>query len=232
MSVVISCPSTAAPPRGLLADEDVLADLWAWHHHGLRAALVTLVGIEGAAPRPLGAQMAIAEDGRYVGYLSGGCLEQAIVLEAQDVIRSGSNRLVRYGKGSPYFDIRLPCGSGLDMYFDCSLSPELMGVMAVQRAARKGFVLKSTLSGLPSEICTLRKGDSHVSARDGDTFARVFLPDRESRDGDHNQQERGQRRHRVEGDRGAFAEIAVVDESLNRLLEHPPDQHGSAIPRI
>ena len=176
MSVAISCASTALPPRGLLADEDVLADLWTWNHHGLRTALVTLVGIEGAAPRPLGAQMAVAEDGRYVGYVSGGCLEQAIVLEAQDVIRRGRNRLVRYGKGSPYFDIRLPCGSGLDMYFDCSLSPELMGVMAVQRAARKGFVLKSTLTGLASEICTLRKGDSHLSTRNGDTFARVFLP--------------------------------------------------------
>ena len=72
--------------RGLLADEDVLPQLQRWQAEGQRTALVTLVGVEGGAPRQPGAQMAVAEDGRYAGYLSGGCLEQAVALEAQAVI--------------------------------------------------------------------------------------------------------------------------------------------------
>lgn len=177
MSAPIHCPPFVAPRAGLLAEEDVLPQLWTWHREGLRIALVTLVGIDGAAPRPLGAQMVVTEDGRHFGYLSGGCLEQAIVLEAQDVIRAGRNRMVRYGQGSRYIDIKLPCGSGLDIYFDCTLSSEQMGAMAVYGAARKAFVLRSTLTGASSQVVLLARDDeSRASARVGDAFSRVFLP--------------------------------------------------------
>ena len=83
---------------------------------GERCALVTLVGVNGNAPRAEGAQMAVCESGRWAGYISGGCLEQAIALEAVDAIKAGKPKLLRYGKGSPYLDIRLPCGSGLDVF--------------------------------------------------------------------------------------------------------------------
>ena len=62
--------------------------------------------------------MAIAEDGSASGHISGGCLESALIAEAQIAMRDHANRLVRYGKGSKYIDIELPCGSGLDIYFE------------------------------------------------------------------------------------------------------------------
>jgi xanthine dehydrogenase accessory factor len=46
---------------------------------GQKMALVTLVGIEGSSPRAVGAQMAVSETGDWIGYLSGGCLERAVV---------------------------------------------------------------------------------------------------------------------------------------------------------
>ena len=52
---------------GLLADEDVLPQIQSWLAEGRRTALVTLVGVEGGAPRQPGAQMAVADDGRYAG---------------------------------------------------------------------------------------------------------------------------------------------------------------------
>lgn len=82
---------------------------------GMEAALVTLVAIDGGAARPLGAQMAVREDGLYCGYVSGGCVESAAAFEALAVIASGQDRRVRYGKGSPWFDIVLPCGGGIDL---------------------------------------------------------------------------------------------------------------------
>lgn len=88
---------------------------------GDRIALVTLVKIEGSSPRPLGAQMAVAESGDWVGYLSGGCIEQAVAGEAIDAIRKGENRQIRYGQGSKYIDIVLPCGSAIELFFDVNV---------------------------------------------------------------------------------------------------------------
>lgn len=82
---------------------------------GREAALVTLVEIRGGAARPLGAQMVVREDGLYCGFVSGGCVEAAAALEAVAVIASGHDRTVRYGQGSPWFDIVLPCGGGITL---------------------------------------------------------------------------------------------------------------------
>ncbi len=61
--------------------------------------------------------MAVASDGEYIGSLSGGCIEAAVAEEALDALASGSARLVRFGAGSPYIDIRLPCGGSIDLLF-------------------------------------------------------------------------------------------------------------------
>lgn len=82
---------------------------------GQRCALVTLVEIIDGASRALGAHMAVAEDGRYCGFVSGGCVEAAVAREALEAISEGSDRICRLGKGSRFFDIVLPCGGGLSL---------------------------------------------------------------------------------------------------------------------
>ncbi|CCJ80557.1 Hypothetical protein YagQ [Cronobacter dublinensis 1210] len=82
---------------------------------GMAAALVTLVEIRGGASRALGAHMAVREDGAYCGFVSGGCVESAAAYEALEAIACGEDRLVKYGEGSPYFDIVLPCGGGITL---------------------------------------------------------------------------------------------------------------------
>ncbi|WP_353227882.1 XdhC family protein [Novosphingobium sp.] len=84
---------------------------------GVPGVLVTLTGIEGSSSRAIGTQMAVLADGRQVGSFSGGCVERAIAAEALDVLAQGQPRMVRYGVGSPYFDVRLPCGGGIDLLF-------------------------------------------------------------------------------------------------------------------
>ncbi len=64
-----------------------------------------------------GTLMGVAEDGSFAGSLSGGCIENAVVSEALDALKSGQPRVVRFGTGSPYLDIKLPCGGGLDIHF-------------------------------------------------------------------------------------------------------------------
>ena len=176
-TVRVSEVLTRAP---LLAPDDVLSALAAWQREGRGTCLVTVVGIEGAGPRPVGAQMAVDETGRYFGYLSGGCLEQAVALEAQATIRAGKNRLVRYGKGSPYFDVRLPCGSGLDLYFDQRIDSGVLAEIDAIRARREPAVLRTNLttgkSALEARASGGLGGVLPASRRDGDAFLRTFLP--------------------------------------------------------
>jgi len=82
---------------------------------GQEAALVMLTEIRGGAARSLGAQMVVREDGQYCGFVSGGCVEAAAAFEALEVIATGEDREVRYGQGSPWFDIVLPCGGGITL---------------------------------------------------------------------------------------------------------------------
>lgn len=80
-----------------------------------RCALVTITDVIGGSARAAGSHMAVSETGAYVGSLSGGCVEAAVVGEARRVIATGRAEIVRIGDGSPYFDIRLPCGGGMDL---------------------------------------------------------------------------------------------------------------------
>jgi xanthine dehydrogenase accessory factor len=166
-------PLIRAPHGGLLCDDDVLPALETWSAGQRRVALATLVGIDGSSPRPLGAQMAVSEDGGQTGYLSGGCLEAAIAAEARAAIAEGRNRLLRYGCGSPYVDIRLPCGGGLDIYIDQGLSAGLIEAMTQASAARRPFALKTDLA---AGTTVLEHGGGGRSRRRGDEFWRAYTP--------------------------------------------------------
>ncbi|TNM62336.1 XdhC family protein [Aliirhizobium smilacinae] len=80
---------------------------------GRLVALCTLVEIRGGSSRSLGAHMAVADDGLYCGYVSGGCTEAVVAAEAMQAISKGHDRFVMLGEGSPFFDIVLPCGGGV-----------------------------------------------------------------------------------------------------------------------
>ena len=104
----------------------ILARALRWCEEGEDVALVTLVGIEGSSSRSLGTQMAVTASGRSIGSFSGGCIEGAIVAEAGEALREGQGRQVRFGIGSPFIDVRLPCGGGIDLLFTPRPSPDVL----------------------------------------------------------------------------------------------------------
>ncbi|MCU0947141.1 MAG: XdhC family protein [Porphyrobacter sp.] len=77
-----------------------------------RFAIATLVTVAGSAPREPGAQMLITEDTHW-GFLSGGCIEDDVARHGREAMAQGAPRLLRYGEGSPWIDIKLACGSGI-----------------------------------------------------------------------------------------------------------------------
>lgn len=155
--------------------DDVIPDLASWSSRGERCALVTLVGVDGNAPREAGAQMAVSEEGAWTGYISGGCLEKAIALEAVGAIKAGNPRLLRYGKGSPYLDIRLPCGSGLDVFIQPLPEPLLIEEMNGLQRQRQPFALWIDLATGAAKI-EAAGGTNLLSRHDGRSFVRVYEP--------------------------------------------------------
>ena len=77
--------------------------------------LAVIVAVDGPSYRPVGAMMAIFGTNDCVGSLSSGCVEADLALQAQTALNQGKSVVVRYGKGSPFIDIQLPCGGGLEI---------------------------------------------------------------------------------------------------------------------
>ncbi len=100
---------------------------------------MTLVGIEGNAPYPVGSQMLVTDEGDYLGQITGGCAETAIADQALLLMDRRENTTLRYGLDSPFFDIRLPCGSGIDVYFDTSITLENLSLIAAQLEQRRVY---------------------------------------------------------------------------------------------
>lgn len=102
-------------------------------------ALCTVTAIDGSWSRRLGAQLAVLPDGTTRGSLADGCLERALTAEARSAT---APRLLRYGQGSPFLDIRLPCGSGLEVLVDPAPARSALTAATVALVARRRATLK------------------------------------------------------------------------------------------
>src|SRR5215813_14957847 len=77
--------------------DDVLEQAARWRADGRTVALATVVRTWGSSPRPAGSQLAVNDAGAFVGSVSGGCIEGAVVQTGLEVIASGAPRLLDFG---------------------------------------------------------------------------------------------------------------------------------------
>lgn len=106
-----------------------------------QGALAVLVATQGPAYRSVGSVMAIGADGARVGSLSSGCIEADIAVQAAQARAQGRPRLVRYGAGSPYVDLPLPCGGGMEVLIVPDPDPAPLRAVLSRTAARREAVL-------------------------------------------------------------------------------------------
>lgn len=97
---------------------DVLAQVATYVRTGQNFALVTSVDIRGGSARDVGSLAVVSDKGAMTGYMSNGCIDQDILLQALECLRTGAARLLRYGEGSPFHDLTLPCGGSLTLWID------------------------------------------------------------------------------------------------------------------
>jgi xanthine dehydrogenase accessory factor len=121
---------------------DVFQFLAAAQNSKKQVVLVTICHVTGASTRNPGAHLVVDEDGNFAGSLSGGCIEAAVTAEALDVLKSGVPRFVRYGHGSPYIDIKLPCGGGIDLFFNEVQDTDLGSKILARFDARESLCLR------------------------------------------------------------------------------------------
>src|SRR5437660_3504137 len=97
--------------------KELLPDIERWREAGKKVAVATVVQAYGSAPRRPGAKMAIAEDGEFVGSVSGGCVENDVVEHAKQVIEEDHPRLVPYGISDEMaFNVGLACGGQIEVF--------------------------------------------------------------------------------------------------------------------
>jgi len=76
---------------------EVLDGVEEWLGEGKKVALATLIATERSAPRDPGAVLAVCEDGRVLGSISGGCVEPAVITAGMEVIEDGAPKRMTYG---------------------------------------------------------------------------------------------------------------------------------------
>ncbi len=98
---------------------DPLNQAQAWRKAGKGVALATVVTTWGSAPRPMGSQLAVDEDGNFVGSVSGGCIEGAVVTEGLDAIQDGKPRLLDFGvSDAQAWEVGLACGGKIQIFVE------------------------------------------------------------------------------------------------------------------
>ena len=98
-------------------DLEVLKTCSEWIAAGKQCELVTVIRTWGSSPRPEGATLGICEDGRVVGSVSGGCIEDDLIARARE---SGITRtqpeIVTYGiTADEAHRFGLPCGGTIQL---------------------------------------------------------------------------------------------------------------------
>ena len=99
---------------------------------GRRAAIATVVRIDGSAYRRPGAKFLIEDDGRTIGGVSGGCLEADVREVAQRVIETGTPRLLHYDTGADdrmVWGLGLGCNGSVDIFVQPATEPRTLDVL-------------------------------------------------------------------------------------------------------
>jgi xanthine dehydrogenase accessory factor len=157
-------------------DIEVLRSAEKWRTSGHRVTLGTIVKTWGSAPRPVGAMVALRDDGQVAGSVSGGCVEDDLIEKARaKTLAAERPQLVTYGvTNEEATRWGLPCGGTLQIVFepvsDASGLRTLLETIGKQQLVRRRL-------DLASGSATLEPGSwRDVLEFDGKTLRTVHGP--------------------------------------------------------
>jgi xanthine dehydrogenase accessory factor len=179
-----------------MTDTDTVLDQAAdWLGAGKGVALATVIGTWGSSPRPVGSQLAVDDKGAFVGSVSGGCIEGAVVGEALSTIGDGQIRILDFGvTNEQAWEVGLACGGNIRIFVERAENRAELTRLATEKPlatvtnlsdGNRGFVTPSEISGdlsLDDDIIAkarlaLRDDRSAVhDSGDGELFVHVHNP--------------------------------------------------------
>ncbi|MGS0893268.1 XdhC family protein [Burkholderia stagnalis] len=157
-------------------DQSVLKSALAWLGEGRRVALATIVQTWGAAPRPLGAWVAIRDDGVLVGSVSGGCVEDDLIERVRtDLLAAPLPQSVLYGVSQEEAArFGLPCGGTLRLVIEPHPERPVLRDLLERIAARRLTARVLDMSTGRSVLADARRADA--LAFDGATMRVIHGP--------------------------------------------------------
>jgi len=144
-------------------NQQVLNQLVQWLQEGRRAWLCTIVETFGSSPRPVGSLLACCEDGRYVGSLSGGCVEDNLREALFDgELATAQPALMKYGVSvDDVLKLGLPCGGSLEVLIEPLTQAQLPLFMELAaKVAQRELVCREV--DVATGHCVLLPATSHA----------------------------------------------------------------------
>ena len=100
-------------------NEEILQQAADWRAAGKGVALATVVSTWGSSPRPTGAKLAVEGSGGFIGSVSGGCVEGAVIEEGLHAIADGKPRLLSFGvTNEQAWEVGLACGGKIQVFVE------------------------------------------------------------------------------------------------------------------
>lgn len=161
---------------------EILKTAQEWTKQGRKVALATVSNTWGSAPFPAGSQLAVDDAGHFVGSVSGGCIEGAVILEAQQSISDGKIRTLEFSvTNEDAWEVGLACGGTIQLFVE-PMPSELDAILDA-RAAQQSVALATNISTGTHRLYhasdapeSVRKAmrDDQSRMVDDEQFARVF----------------------------------------------------------
>jgi xanthine/CO dehydrogenase XdhC/CoxF family maturation factor len=100
-------------------NEEILEQAAGWRAAGKGVALATVVNTWGSSPRPAGSKLVVEQGGEFIGSVSGGCVEGAVIEEALGAIADGKPRLLSFGVSNEQaWEVGLACGGKIQVFVE------------------------------------------------------------------------------------------------------------------
>lgn len=175
-------------------NDEVLEQAADWLDAGETVALATVIGTWGSSPRPVGSQLAISGKGAFVGSVSGGCVEGAVVDTAAEVLAAGPKpRVVEFGvTDEKAWSVGLSCGGTIRVLVGAAPTAATLRSLSARRPAafvthlpsgRQAVIHDGTASGDTALAAVIAEQAKHaidadqsslVETNDGPAFIHVF----------------------------------------------------------
>jgi xanthine dehydrogenase accessory factor len=154
--------------------DDIIDKLDRWRENDQEIAVTTVVETWGSAPRPVGSKMITTMSGGIAGSVSAGCVEGAVIQEAESVMSSGIPRLIEFGVADETaWEVGLACGGKIKVFIEPGFSLDSI-YDALRRNISNGvpFVTLTFLNG-PNEIINKKL----LIHRDGTSIGDLIVPE-------------------------------------------------------